>query len=50
MGHSLAAGTDAGEPWFWLLTAADVLPPFAMLAVRWSTRVQLDEVGQVGLR
>lgn len=39
--HSLTAGTDAGQPWFLLLTAAVVLPPLAMLVARWRTRLRL---------
>jgi sulfoxide reductase heme-binding subunit YedZ len=36
--HTLGAGTDAGQAWFLLLAAAVVLPPLALLALRWRTR------------
>ncbi len=39
-GHALGSGTDAAEPWFLVLTGAVVLPPLAMLAVRWSVRLR----------
>ena len=39
--HTLGAGTDAGQPWFLLLAALVVLPPLAMLGVRWRSRLEL---------
>lgn len=39
--HTLGAGTDAGQPWFLLLAALIVLPPLALLGMRWRSRVEL---------
>jgi sulfoxide reductase heme-binding subunit YedZ len=36
--HTLGAGTDAGQPWLLVLLAVVVLPPLAMLCVRWNAR------------
>lgn len=33
--HSLGEGTDAGQTWFLAMTAIAVLPPLALLALRW---------------
>jgi sulfoxide reductase heme-binding subunit YedZ len=33
--HSLGMGTDAGQTWFLAMTAIVVLPPLALLGVRW---------------
>lgn len=38
IGHTLGAGTDAGQAWFLLLAGAFVLPAFALLALRWISR------------
>jgi sulfoxide reductase heme-binding subunit YedZ len=40
--HTLGAGTDAGEPWFELLAAVVVLPPVALLGMRWRSRLDLS--------
>jgi sulfoxide reductase heme-binding subunit YedZ len=37
--HTLGAGTDNGQPWLLLLTAAVVAPPLALLGVRWRSRL-----------
>jgi sulfoxide reductase heme-binding subunit YedZ len=39
--HMLGAGTDAGQGWFLLLAAVVVVPPLALLGVRWRSRVEL---------
>jgi sulfoxide reductase heme-binding subunit YedZ len=37
--HTIGAGSDAAEPWFLAIAAALVLPPAALLAVRWLDRI-----------
>jgi sulfoxide reductase heme-binding subunit YedZ len=39
--HMLGAGTDAGQAWFLLLAAVVVVPPLALLGMRWRSRVEL---------
>jgi sulfoxide reductase heme-binding subunit YedZ len=40
--HMLGAGTDAGQAWFLVLAAVVVLPPLALLGMRWRSRVELS--------
>ena len=42
VGHSLGAGTDAGQPWFLALTAAAVLPPLVLLGLRVRSRLDVQ--------
>jgi sulfoxide reductase heme-binding subunit YedZ len=42
--HTLGAGTDAGQPWFLALVAVVVLPPLALLGVRWRSRIELPRL------
>jgi len=44
--HTLGAGTDAGQAWFLLLVACVVLPPLAMLGLRWRSRLELAPLAQ----
>lgn len=37
--HTVGAGSDAAEPWFLAVGAALVLPPAALLTVRWLGRI-----------
>jgi sulfoxide reductase heme-binding subunit YedZ len=39
--HTLGAGTDAGQAWFLVLLAIVVLPPLALLGLRWRSRLDL---------
>jgi sulfoxide reductase heme-binding subunit YedZ len=43
--HALGAGTDAGQPWFLVLAAVAVLPPLALLGMRWRSRFALPGSG-----
>lgn len=38
VGHTLGAGTDAGQGWFLILAGALVVPAAALLALRWMGR------------
>lgn len=40
IGHTLGAGTDAGQGWFLVLMGAVVLPAALLLGLRWSSRAQ----------
>jgi sulfoxide reductase heme-binding subunit YedZ len=39
--HTLGAGTDAGQAWFLVLATVVVVPPLALLGVRWRSRVEV---------
>lgn len=43
--HTIGAGSDAFEPWFLAITAALVVPAFALLLVRWLDAARHDATG-----
>lgn len=48
--HTIGAGSDAAEPWFLAISAAFVVPAFALLLVRWLDAARSDATRAGGSR